>query len=325
METDKYSEEEIQALIVGIELADPIETPNNNHYSFYPKNATEAKNYFCGYSLDVSNDIIEQLGKKGFFDETQQLTEKGKNIAGEVRFLRPPIYYWYRKYYAAIEKSRAFADFNREVYGLDIDQFGFSDINQINKLMELMNLDEKSICLDIGCGNGRIAEYISNKTGSAFICIDNIPEAIDSARRRTMSDSLIFQRRHIDDITSESRTFDAIMSIDSIFYGRSYDKIFADLKLMLKHDGVLVFITSEDDDIEACLSKQFQYEKYDFTEDCFRAMKQKNKVMEKYEEQFREESNYFIWKQYMAESLDETIKEIPNDFTRFIYQATPKM
>ena len=31
-----YREDEIQALIVLDELADPVETPNYNHYAFFP-------------------------------------------------------------------------------------------------------------------------------------------------------------------------------------------------------------------------------------------------------------------------------------------------
>ena len=36
-----FSEAEIQVLIVLIELAQPVETPNNNHYRFFPKSETD--------------------------------------------------------------------------------------------------------------------------------------------------------------------------------------------------------------------------------------------------------------------------------------------
>ncbi len=48
------SEAESQVLIVLIELADPIETANNNFYQFYPKSIEEAAAYFRGLRLDWS-------------------------------------------------------------------------------------------------------------------------------------------------------------------------------------------------------------------------------------------------------------------------------
>ena len=54
MDASKFSESEIQALIVLGELSDPIETPNNAHYSFYPKNMTQAQTYFRRFALDLT-------------------------------------------------------------------------------------------------------------------------------------------------------------------------------------------------------------------------------------------------------------------------------
>ncbi len=39
-------EEEIQVIVALLELEMPIETPHNNHYSFCPKDITEASSYF---------------------------------------------------------------------------------------------------------------------------------------------------------------------------------------------------------------------------------------------------------------------------------------
>ncbi len=41
-----YTEPEIQLLIALIELSNPIETPNNNFYHFYPHSLEEAAAYF---------------------------------------------------------------------------------------------------------------------------------------------------------------------------------------------------------------------------------------------------------------------------------------
>lgn len=52
--TDCCSEAEIQALIAHLELAQPIETPNNIDYPFYPQNLAQAEGYFRRTLLDWS-------------------------------------------------------------------------------------------------------------------------------------------------------------------------------------------------------------------------------------------------------------------------------
>ena len=39
--------------------------------------------------------------------------------------------------------------------------------------------------LDVGCGNGKIAEYISDLTQASVTGIDYVPEAISHAQERT--------------------------------------------------------------------------------------------------------------------------------------------
>ena len=58
-----YPEDEIQALIVLAELADPIETPNNNFYKFFPENMEAAQTYFRRFSLDLTGALATLQGK----------------------------------------------------------------------------------------------------------------------------------------------------------------------------------------------------------------------------------------------------------------------
>ena len=74
--------------------------------------------------------------------------------------------------------------------------------------------------------------------------------------------------------------------------------------------------------MEESLAKHFAHTRVDCTEDCFRTMKRKNHVMRRFEQRFRDESNEFIWRQYMAESLDDSATEIPDGFARFVYHCT---
>lgn len=186
---DLYREEEIQALILLSELSDPVETPNNNHYTFYPKTVEQAQTYFRRFALPL-DDAYASLAEKGLtqsVDGSWALTDRGRHVANRVRALRPPIYYFYRDYYAAIEHSAAFAEYAERVFGQDLGQHGISDLGQLHHMLDLVELARGSCVLDVGCGNGKIAEYISDQTGAHVTGIDYVPEAIDQAQRRTQS------------------------------------------------------------------------------------------------------------------------------------------
>jgi len=114
MSLNDYREDEIQALIVLAELTDPVENPNNNSYVSFPKNMTEAQTYFRRNAIDLSI-AFDSLQRRGFVrqdKDTWFLTPAGKDAADEIRWLRPPIYYWYRDFYTAIENSQAFSEYS---------------------------------------------------------------------------------------------------------------------------------------------------------------------------------------------------------------------
>jgi len=113
------------------------------------------------------------------------LTQTGKNIADELRILRPPIYYWYRGFYSAIENSQAFDEYSKRVFGANFGQHGFSNTYQIQRMLAILKLNKSSKVLDIGYGNGKMAEYISDLTQASVTGIDYVQEAIEQATRRT--------------------------------------------------------------------------------------------------------------------------------------------
>jgi hypothetical protein len=166
MLTDNYNEAEIQALIALDAIASPFNNPNDAPHVRAPQNIIEAQTYFRRFALDLT-PAFQTLKTKGLVQEQNSewtLTKTGRDVADELRILRPPIYYWYRDFYAAVETSRAFDEYSRRVLGANFGQHGFSDINQTKKMLDLLILDKSSRALDIGCGNGKMAEYISDLT-----------------------------------------------------------------------------------------------------------------------------------------------------------------
>ena len=135
MLTDDYGEDEIQALIALDEIALPFNNPNDAPHVRDPKNITEAQTYFRRFALDMT-PAFQTLKTKGLVRETNgelTLTQAGKKIADELRILRPPIYYWYRDFYAAVETSRAFDEYSRCVFGANFGQHGITSEQYLSK------------------------------------------------------------------------------------------------------------------------------------------------------------------------------------------------
>ncbi len=170
------SEAEIQTLIGLIELADPITTPNNNGYAFYPKTMSEAKKYFRRFALDWHEGygLLEKQACVVKSENMYSLTALGKEVANKLRQERPPIFYWHKEYYLAVKHSKAHAEYCKRLFGRNLSQDGFSDMEQLHILLNKFNVGSHSKILDLGCGDGKIAEFFSDATGGIVYGMDYI-------------------------------------------------------------------------------------------------------------------------------------------------------
>ena len=62
----------------------------------------------------------------------------------------------YEAFYAMAGKSKAFKLFCKDAFGEDFSQDGFSDISQIDRILQYIPEGDNVHILDIGCGNGKI-------------------------------------------------------------------------------------------------------------------------------------------------------------------------
>ena len=323
---DSYREDEIQALIAIAELTEPVETANNNFYKFFPKSMAEAQTYFRRFALDLSMAFVT-LSKKGLLREENGkwlLTRKGKTVAGDIRRLRPPIWYWYRDFYIAIENSRAFSKYCRLVFSKDLGQQGFSDMYQIERMLEIIKPDETSHVLDIGCGNGKIAEHISDLTQASVTGVDYIAEAIDQALRRTEDkrNRLDFKVGNIEALDFEDESFDIILSIDSIFFGKDLKTTLAGLSRIVKPTGQMAIFCEED--LSSSLTENsLAYRVHDFSEERYAHMQLKHRVASGMHKAFEDEGNTFIWENLMTESIvgSEPYNPTVSSMKRYLYHV----
>jgi SAM-dependent methyltransferase len=234
-------EGEIQILIALVELAQPAETPNNNFYTFYPKTLDGAAAYFKSLRVDWSAAYIA-LAQRGLIAAaggSWALTPAGLTAAAELRRARPPIYYWYREYYSAAPRSPAYARFCEQLYGRYLCQANFSDMPQLDRLAEVLDLQPGQRALDLGCGIGLIAEYLSERSGAAFTGIDYCPDAIAQALQRTAGqhERLDFAVQNLDTLDFPDAAFDALVSIDTLYMPNDLDTTLRKMARLLKPGG----------------------------------------------------------------------------------------
>lgn len=55
---------------------------------------------------------------------------------------------WYQNFYLAAKTSKAFEKYCKTVFGINFSQHGFSDIKQINKMIEAAKIKESDVVLD---------------------------------------------------------------------------------------------------------------------------------------------------------------------------------
>ncbi|UCC16492.1 MAG: methyltransferase domain-containing protein [Dehalococcoidales bacterium] len=327
MVTDNYREDEIQALIVFAELEYPVDSPNNNSYKSFPENIDEARSYFRSFRTDLSS-AYKNLRTQNLISphgDFWKLTPEGKEIAEQVRKSRPPIYYWYREYHTAVENSAAFDEFSQRIFGENLGQHDFSDVPQLQMMLGKVRIKENYSVLDIGCGNGKIAEYISDITGAHITGIDYIPEAINTARKRTSpkSDRLRFQIGDIENPVKAGTSFDLILSIDSVYFSDA-NTVLEAWKKLLKPDGqmAIFFLSLDGNDISDSLMKNgLPYDVYDLSREHWAHMQRKHVVVKEMKEKFESEGNLFVWENLMLESVSDHYPYDPEktSMRRYLY------
>lgn len=88
----------------------------------------------------------------------------------------------YEAFYAMAKKSNAFQAFCRDAFGEDFSQDGFSNVEQIDMILQYIPQKDNVHILDIGCGNGKMLGYLQEKTEAHIYGFDYSEEAINTAQ-----------------------------------------------------------------------------------------------------------------------------------------------
>ncbi len=255
----------------------------------------------------------------------------------------PPMLDFYARYYAAIESSRAHATFCEYAYGKNLGQHGFVTLEQIGKLSEVTELNAATRALDLGCGNGLIAEYLADATGAQITGLDDVPSAIARAQERTQTKRARLEFV-VGDLTHPAlpiNSFDVILALDSIYFSNDYVDTIRRWRALLKPSGRLAIFYSHGanpqtpkeifrretlppdqtplaDALKKC---GLAFQTWDFTQQDDTLAQRKKEILEKLKAEFQAEDHLFLYDNRMGETLGVLDALESQMHARYLYLA----
>ena len=237
----EFSEAEKQLLIAVIELARAKRTPNQETFEQF------AKDYFKEDLVDWT-EAFESLTEKGLLqekDKVYSLTDQGEIYAKQV--LKELSSQRFSEGLIQSEQSKANAVYCERVYEKNLCQWNLMNMEQLNKLLEVLNMNKDDQVLELGCGIGIITEYISDSTQAHITAIDFAAGAIKRAQERTRGkqNRLTFREGDMNNLDFLINSFDTIIVIDALYFVDDLEKTVGQMKAILKPNGQMGIFFSQ--------------------------------------------------------------------------------
>lgn len=238
----------------------------------------------------------------------------------------------YEAFYAMAGKSKAFQNYCKNAFGADFSQDGFSDISQIDRILQYIPSENNVHILDIGCGNGKMLGYLQQKTGAYIHGFDYSEQAITTARTLFPTNSE-FQEGIIGEINYPEASFDVITSMDTMYFAKDMTAFVAQVKKWLKPDGVF-FVGYQEGDVmpktesmftteltKALSQNGMDYEVTDITKQTYDLLMQKREAALAHRAEFEAEGydEWFAMLQGQTECVTEPYEEFQKKMARYIY------
>ena len=238
----------------------------------------------------------------------------------------------YEAFYTMAKKSNAFQVFCKDAFGEDFSQDGFSNIEQIDRILQYIPQEDNVHILDIGCGNGKMLGYLQKKTDAYIHGFDYSEEAIKTAEFLFPINSE-FRDGIIGEIDYPEENFDVIISMDTMYFANDMTAFVAQVKKWLKQSGVFYVGYQEGDVIPktgsihtTMLSKALaingmNYEAIDITDQTYGLLKKKRASAIAHQNEFEAEG-YGEWFEMLmgqTECAAETFEQFKEKMARYIY------
>ena len=238
----------------------------------------------------------------------------------------------YEQFYRMTEESKAFGKFCLDAFGEDFSQDGFSDIKQINRILDYLPKRKDIHILDIGCGNGKMLGYLQKKSGAYIHGFDYSENAINIAKR-LFQNKADFKQGNIGEVKYPEELFDLIVSMDTIYFAPDMKKFVLQVMRWLKKDGVL-FVGYQEGDIMPKTDNEnttvfartlngcgFRYEVENITGETYNLLKRKREAALLHQTDFEEEGNkeWFDLLMLQTDCVTESYDLFAVKMARYLY------
>ena len=126
-----------------------------------------------------------------------------------------------------------------------IDEFHTRGKESTIELADVAQIQQHHKVLDVGCGLGGSARYISNEYGCSVIGIDLTDEYVDAANKLTelvkLADKVSFKQGSALELPFPSENFDIVWTEHTQMNIADKEKFYGELSRVLKPNGRLVF------------------------------------------------------------------------------------
>ncbi|MFX0170736.1 MAG: class I SAM-dependent methyltransferase [Candidatus Hodarchaeota archaeon] len=273
--------------------------------------------------------VLDALIQKSFLslkEKLYSLTETGRKIGKKMRTKQ--ISEWFGDILVRSANSPAYGLFCERVFGKNLSQFNVLDMDQLESMLKTLNLNSSDIVLDLGCGIGKIADYISTKTGARIHGLDFAEQVIHYAQTyiQSRNSNLVFQVGNINELNFPPSSFTAIIAIDSLYSWNVEDMeaTIAILKEILTPNGQMGIFTAqfreknesldvlkaENTKMAKALAKNgLTFETIDFTENARNVWIQETAVATELKEMFEKEGNLDLCEERLEDSK-QTLQRI---------------
>ncbi len=240
----------------------------------------------------------------------------------------------YENFYNMVQNSECFKKYCIKAFGEDFSQDGFSDINQISLILEYAPKKENINILDIGCGNGKMLEYLQSKIGGHIYGFDFSENAINTAKSMNIKNSN-FKCSIIGEADYPLETFDLITSMDTMYFTKDMPEFTKQIYSWLKHDSVF-FIGYEEGDImpktsdsdttviaDALRKSGFKYSAINYTKETYDMLKTKREAVISLKDDFIRENLQQWYDVVLGQTQNSSLSfdEYQNFNARYIYIA----
>ena len=268
------------------------------------------------------------------------LTKKGIEVGQKVRSQQ--MMDWYNKNLLRCAQSKAYGLFCEKVFGKNLYQFNVLDMDQLDTLIETLNLNPNDSVLDLGCGLGKVTEYIQMRTDAKVIGIDFAEQLIQWAKANTKSneETLKFQVGDMNDLSFPPSSFSAIYAIDTLYPTNIVDLkgTIAKLKGFLKPNGQLgiffaqiieseaqkhILKPNQTEIAQALKTNDFHYTVIDFTHNARDIWEREILVGKELQQMFEKEGNLDLCEDRIADGK-RCVYRIDNQLQKRYFYLTSK-